>query len=221
MFNPQLIIFDLDGTLVDSAPDIAVALNRSLSQHGVAGASEDAIRDWVGRGPIRLVECALLAAGADVEALRQPVFEGYAHFYGEQLDTHSTLFPGVPEALRTLEDRGYRLAICSNKLFRFITPLLEAYGIAEHFQVLLGGDSLPERKPSPAPLLKLAADFGLAPQDCLMVGDSIHDVHAARAAGMPVVAMSHGYNHGEDIADSRPDALLDTMAELPGLLLPR
>lgn len=214
MFDASLIIFDLDGTLVDSVPDIATGVDRSLADLGYAPAGDSRVREWVGNGSLKLMERALAAAGAEPALLA----EAHAHFlrhYAECLDERSTLYPGVEEALEHLRQRELTLAVCTNKPARFVRPLLEKLGIAGYFEILLGGDELPAKKPDPLPLLHLAERFARRVEQCLMVGDSVNDVDAAHAAGMPVVAVSYGYNHGVDIRDCAPNLVLDNLAALP------
>ena len=190
-FPWKLVLFDLDGTLVDSAPDIAEAVNRMLAELDLPRAGEDVVRGWIGDGARVLLQRALRHGGS-----AQPVDEVMPRFmvhYGDCLLLHARVYPGVHEALDALSARGVAMALCTNKPQRFLPALLEATGIAGHFQALVGGDTLAERKPSPVPLLHLAAKLGQAPGDCLMVGDSAADADAARAAGMPLVLVRYGY----------------------------
>jgi phosphoglycolate phosphatase len=154
------------------------------------------------------------AAGFDFEA----AFARFLEHYGRNLVGESRLFPGVAPALEVLARRGLALAVCTNKPARFVAPLLEALGVAARFAALLGGDSLAERKPHPEPLLHLARQFACPPRQALMVGDSRHDVEAARAAGMPVVGVRYGYGAPGELERFAPDALFDSLAELPAWL---
>lgn len=170
MFAYSLVIFDLDGTLVDSAPNIAEALNGTLQELGLQHFSEATIRSWIGEGVHVLLATALREAGSTRDAdAAMPVMMRH---YEASLLHNPQLYPGVAEALTGLRDAGVTLALCTNKPSRFIAPLLEHLGIAAHFSSVLGGDSLPQRKPDPAPLLQLARHFQRSPQQCLMVGDS-------------------------------------------------
>jgi phosphoglycolate phosphatase len=190
-FPWKLVLFDLDGTLVDSAPDIAEAVNRMLAELGLPRESEGTVRTWIGDGARVLLQRALRHAGS-----MQPVDDVMPRFmvhYGDCLLLRARVYPGVHEALDGLAALGVAMGLCTNKPQRFLPALLEAMGIAHHFQALVGGDTLAERKPSPVPLLHLAARLGEAPGDCLMVGDSAADADAARAAGMPLVLVRYGY----------------------------
>lgn len=214
------ILFDLDGTLVDSVPDLAAATDAMLIELGRPPAGEALVREWVGNGAERLVKRALTGEmeGEPSEADLQRAFPLFMEQYQQHLDGQSRLYPGVQECLAELQDRGLALALVTNKPERFIGPLLAALGIADVFAVVVGGDTLAQRKPHPAPLLHAARQLGVEPAAALMVGDSRNDVVAARRAGMPVVCVPYGYNHGEDIRLTAPDAVVEDLRELVGLL---
>ena len=141
--------------------------------------------------------------------------------YGENTSGRSAPYPGVIEGLESLTAAGYRLACVTNKAAQFTLPLLRDKGLLDLFALVVSGDTLPEKKPHPAPLLHAAAHFGVAPADALMVGDSVSDVKAARAAGFHIICVSYGYNHGRDIREASPDAVIDSLTELRTLLAPR
>lgn len=220
MRRPSLILFDLDGTLLDSAPDLAHCVNVMLAHFGRPPCREDEVRTWVGNGTARLVGRALTGSldgdpGPAVVAEGLPVFMAA---YAQHTLVHSVLYPGARECLAALAEAGYALGCITNKAGRFTEPVLRALGLLDAFGLVLSGDSLPEMKPHPLPLLHAAAHFGIAPADSLLVGDSVTDVQAARAAGFAIICMSYGYNHGRDIHEAQPDAVLDSLSELPGLL---
>ena len=219
-FGARLIIFDLDGTLLDSVPDIAAAVDRSLLDLGLPAPGEERVRRWVGNGAPKLLERALHHAGDRSSTTLDRALTLFLEHYGWAFTVRSRLYPGVAEVVARLAAEGRRLAVCTNKPSQFVVPLLEHFGLVGSFSAGIGGDDLPTMKPDPAPLHHLAARFGAVAEDCLVVGDSRTDVEAARAAGMPVVAVSYGYNHGADIRDSAPDATIDSMAQLPPLLAP-
>ncbi|WP_111413753.1 phosphoglycolate phosphatase [Billgrantia lactosivorans] len=212
----RLVTFDLDGTLVDSVPDLAVAVDAALDALGLPPAGEARVRDWVGNGSLKLMERALAhaAGGPPGEALLARGHEAFLEHYGRDPGSRTQLYPGVRECLDALRGRELPLVLVTNKPFAFIRPILSQFGLERHFALWLGGDSLPQKKPDPAPLLHVAAHFRQPPRACLMVGDSRHDVAAGRAAGFRTLAVPYGYNHGEPIRDSRPDALVDSLAEL-------
>lgn len=213
--SPQLVIFDLDGTLADSAPDLAEAVNRTLAELSLPPAPEARVRGWIGHGSRQLLSSALAWAGvADAPEAAGREFERFMRHYGDCLCRQTRLYAGAQRALAALAADGAALALCTNKPQRFVAPLLDWLGIAPYFAAWLGGDTLPVRKPDPEPLRWLARHAGCAVAQSLMVGDSRTDILAARAAGMPVVALRHGYPDEQGLAGA--DAVLDGFDQLPG-----
>ncbi len=218
--NRKLVVCDLDGTLVDSVPDLAFCVDEMLAQINRPPVGEDKVRRWVGNGVERLVRRALVGQmegepDADLFGRCYPVF---LELYAENVSRRSRLFPGVEQGLDWMASQNIRLACVTNKAERYTIPLLKTLRLYDRFAMVLSGDSLTEKKPSGLPLLHAANHFKLSPEDCLMLGDSISDVKAARVAGFPVVCLSYGYNHGMDIRDAKPDAVIDSLAELPAVL---
>jgi phosphoglycolate phosphatase len=214
-FQPRLVMFDLDGTLVDSAGGIAIALNRALGDLALPAVREEQVRLWVGRGASRLVHCVLeQQQSGDVERLHELLLARFMARYQEDVASASTLYPGVTEMLAACRQADIRLACVTNKPYAPARALLEAMDILEPFDLLLGGDSLAHKKPHPGALLHCLRHFEVAAEQALMVGDSRNDVEAAQAAGIRVAALSWGYNHGEPIEATRPDWLLESLAEL-------
>jgi phosphoglycolate phosphatase len=218
--QPQMVLIDLDGTLIDSVPDLAYCVDALMARLGMPARGEAKVRQWVGNGIERLVKRALLDQldGEPEQALVDKALPIYLELYKENLSKRSRLYPGVKEGLQFLRDAGYKLGCITNKAAAFTEPLLKDLGIYDYFQIVVSGDTLPVKKPDPLPLLHAARFFKVEPSRALMVGDSISDVNAARAAGFQVVCMSYGYNHGQDIRDARPDAVIDSMMQLSGLL---
>lgn len=210
-----LVIFDLDGTLVDSAADIAEALNRTLEDWQLPRVPEATVLTWIGDGVRRLVEQAFTAARSDIDLDR--VMPGFMRHYEACLLRSPRLYDGVVPALEALRARNVTLAICTNKPSAMVAPLLAHLGVQGFFAMVLGGDSLPERKPSGVPLRHIAAAFGVAPTAALMVGDSITDYRAAVDAGMPVALVRYGYPRGLDLATVDAVAVVDDLRALPGL----
>jgi phosphoglycolate phosphatase len=215
-----MILIDVDGTLVDSVPDLGYCVDEMMQRLGRPPHGEAAVRNWVGNGVERLVRRALIGEldGEPDEADFSRAYPIFLDLYAENTSKRSVLYPGVREGLNWLKAAGYPLGCVTNKAAQFTEPLLKDLGVYDRFDIVISGDSLPKRKPDPLPLLHAAEYFGVAPADSLMVGDSVSDVSAARAAGFSIVCMSYGYNHGEDIRLAEPDAVIDSMAELQGLL---
>ena len=218
--KPKMVLIDVDGTLVDSVPDLAYCVDEMMKRLGRPPHGEERVRDWVGNGVERLVGRALVGQ-LDGEPSAEDFARAYPLFlelYRENTAQRSCLYPGVSEGLEYLRSQGYQLGCVTNKAAQFTVPLLKAMGIYDEFGIVVSGDTLPVKKPDPLPLLHAAEHFGVQPSDSLMLGDSRSDVTAARAAGFQVVCMSYGYNHGEDIRDYAPDAMIDSMAELSTLI---
>lgn len=218
--GPELVLFDLDGTLIDSVPDLAAAVDFMLQELGREEAGVDQVARWVGNGADRLVRRAL-AEGDDWLAQRLDASEVAAarkHFnaaYLEHLHHATGVYDGVEALIKVLQSGLTRhIALVTNKPRLFTEPLLESLGWTDVFDCVVCGDDLDEKKPSPKPLLHICEQLGFQPAQALMIGDSRNDVMAARMAGMPVVAVSYGYNHGEDIALSEPDWIIHSMQEL-------
>jgi phosphoglycolate phosphatase len=216
------VLFDLDGTLLDTVQDIALALNRTLLEYGAQALADDEVRCMIGRGSPILIERALVSQGRSADAAAQSAMvERFFHHYGalEEMNEDSAQpFAGVPQLLEALHDAGLRTAVVTNKQHRFAAALLERLGLSAWIDEVVGGDTCERRKPDPQPLLFACESLRVPPFESLMVGDSVNDVQAARAAGIPVVCVSYGYNEGRDPRTLDCDALLDSLAELPALL---
>lgn len=218
--RPTMILIDLDGTLVDSVPDLAYCVDAMMARLGRQPHGEAKVRNWVGNGVERLVRRALIGQleGEPDEADFQVAYPLFLELYRDNTSQRSQLFPGIREGLDWLKAAGYRLGCVTNKAAQFTEPLLRDLGVRDYFEIVISGDTLPRSKPDPLPLLHAAAHFGAEPAQALMIGDSISDVKAARAAGFTIFCMSYGYNHGQDIRDYHPDAVLDSLTEVKGLL---
>lgn len=218
--KPEMILIDVDGTLVDSVPDLAYCVDEMMARLGMPLRGEARVREWVGNGVERLVRRALIdqLEGEPDQALFEQAYPIFLALYAENTSKRSCLYPGVREALDWFKAEGYRLGCVTNKATQFTLPLLRDLGIHDDFGFIVCGDTLPQKKPDPAPLLHAATHFGVAPANALMLGDSISDVKAARAAGFQIVCMSYGYNHGVDIRTANPDAVVDSMFEVKDLL---
>ena len=215
-----MILIDVDGTLVDSVPDLHFCVDEMMKSLDMPLRGEAKVRTWVGNGVERLVRRALIdnLEGEPDDGLFEKAYPIFLELYAENTSKRSCLYPGVVEGLDYLQQAGYKLGCVTNKAEQFTVPLLKALGIFDRFGIVVSGDTLAEKKPHPLPLLHAAEFFGVKPEKALMLGDSMSDVKAARAAGFQIICMSYGYNHGIDIRDSNPDAVLDSMAELQSLL---
>jgi phosphoglycolate phosphatase len=208
-------LFDLDGTLVDTAPDLHAALQETLAAFGHPGTELALVRAFVGQGARRTIERALAHHGVTVdEAGLDARLAHFLAYYGEHIADASRLFPGVAATLEHLAAERRPVACVTNKTEALSRSLLAGIGLGEHFEVVIGGDSLAERKPHPMPLQEACRRLGADPGEALMLGDSITDVDAARAAAIPVVCVRYGY-HGEHAPEELgADALVDTLEDL-------
>lgn len=216
---PSAILFDLDGTLVDSAPDLAVALDQTLNELDLEPVGEARVRNWVGNGARTLVQRALAhvhnanekdISAENIESTLALFLARYQQINGK----YSRLYPGVESALDYWRGQQIEMAVVTNKLREFVPKLLSQLGIDGYFQVLVGGECVAQRKPSPMMLYHACDQLGVDPGHCLMVGDSRHDIGAAKAAAIPVAAVNYGYNHGEAVALSKPDWVVSSFIDL-------
>ena len=210
------LLFDLDGTLVESFPDIALAVNLTLQQLGMAAVDEQRIQNWVGNGSPMLMKRALTGEmdgepDSDLFARAMPLF---FEFYATHSWHRSFLYDGVVDTLQRFQAQGFKMACVTNKPARHTELVLRASGLSAFFGCFIGGDSLPNRKPDPAPLRHAARQIGVRGADCIMVGDSLSDILAAKAAKMPVLCLTYGYNQGIDLSSHGPDALVDHFTDL-------
>lgn len=218
------LLFDLDGTLIDSVPDLALALNRTLSDNKLPTFAEDTVRHWVGNGARVLVQRGLsgnvtvseeIAAQDDyVEA----VLSQFLAHYSETLCSASRLYNGVYETLCKLKEDGYMMGLVTNKPEAFILPILQHYSLDNTFSVTVGGDTLSEKKPSAAPLLHACDALNVQPELCLMVGDSKNDILAAKAAQMKSIGLTYGYNYGEDVGVHSPEWICNHFSEVADIV---
>lgn len=215
--EPQALLFDLDGTLLDSAPDLAQAVDRMLVDLHLAPAGEPLARQWIGNGSRMLVQRALMfgsgnnsVSDSEIDHAQQIFFE---HYRGCMTD-RSRLYSGVFEALTYWHQQGIRCACVTNKPARFTEPLLDHFRLRDIMPVAISGDTLPVRKPDPAPLLEACRRLDVAVDSAVMIGDSRNDVQAALRAGMPVVCVSYGYNHGRPITDEGANLVVDSLLQL-------
>lgn len=216
--NIKLIAFDLDGTLLDSVPDLAVAADQAVQALGYPGVSEEKVRDYVGNGADVLVGRALSQSmtidpelGSELLVKARELFDDFYDKSGHKL---SHLYPAVKETLSELQQAGFTLVLVTNKPSKFVPEILDQHGIDKFFVDVLGGDAFPEKKPNPVALNWLMEKHNCQPQEMLMVGDSKNDILAAKNAGCYSFGLTYGYNHGEPISVSKPDFVADIIADL-------
>lgn len=213
----KLIGFDLDGTLVNSLPDLALSLNSAFAEVGLPQAPEELVLTWIGNGADVLfakgIEWTGKADNFSQDELAQIKLR-FGYFYGENVCNISKLYPHVKETLEALKAQGYILAVVTNKPTKHVLPVLQAFKIDHLFSEALGGQSLPQIKPHPAPLYYLCGKFGLYPHEMLFVGDSKNDILAAKAAGCKSVGLTYGYNYNIPISESEPDYVCEDFAEV-------
>ncbi|KAA8996365.1 phosphoglycolate phosphatase [Affinibrenneria salicis] len=211
----RALAFDLDGTLVDSAPGLAAALDMALQAQFLPAAGEALVSTWIGNGADILVERALRWANADITPARLAETRAqFDQFYARTVEAGSKLFPQVEETLAQLARQGFPLGIVTNKPTPFVAPLLESLGISAYFSLIIGGDDVVVKKPHPAPLYLVLGKLGLRAGELLFVGDSRNDIQAAQAAGCVSAGLTYGYNYGEAIALSHPDYILERFADI-------
>jgi phosphoglycolate phosphatase len=214
-FPFDVVAFDLDGTLADTAPDLAAALNHTLTALGRPTVDPGSVRHLVGQGAKALLRKGLAASGAADEALVEQGFPIYLDFYSANICVGTTCYPALEEAMDALDARGVKLAICTNKPERLTHLLIDALGWSGRFAAIVGADTLAVRKPLPAPLLEAIARAGGGRP--AFVGDSITDADTAKAAGVPFVAVSFGFSD-RPVEQLGADAVIDSFADLVATL---
>ena len=213
----KLIIFDLDGTLIDSIPDLTMGIDKMLAHFNIPPAGVTRVQTWVGNGSLKLVERALVWAKLPAHLLKQ----AHSLFLTEYATCHdgTIAYHGVTEGLHRLAERGLILALCTNKPSIFLPNILSNMGWTNTFACVLGGDSLPVKKPDPTPLLHICNTLDIDKSQAVMVGDSVNDIQAGKNATITTLALSYGYNYGQPIADSNPDGVFDEFGTLVDFIL--
>ncbi len=215
--NKELIIFDFDGTLINSIPDLTLAINKMLSHYNLAPLTIQQVTPFIGNGAKLLVKRALIFAMNNdniPDTLFEEAFRIYLAAYEKDTCVETCLFPGVFETLQYLHKKGYKMAICTNKPYVFIETILDKLNIKQFFTLWIGEDTLPQKKPSAVPLLYLAEKANVSVDNCIMVGDSKNDILAAQNAGMQSIGVSYGYNYNEHIADYNPTIVANNFSDI-------
>ncbi|MGO2340060.1 MAG: phosphoglycolate phosphatase [Psychrobacter sp.] len=222
--DKQLLIFDFDGTLIDSVPDLADATNAMLTTLGKETYPIETIRNWIGNGSRLLVERALVGKVEVLEGeltveeadhAEQVFFEAYKNLSGSK----TVAYPDVDSGLKKLKDAGYTLALVTNKPIRFVPKILQSFGWQDLFSEVLGGDSLSTKKPDPAPLLHVCETLNISSEKAVMIGDSRNDILAGQNANIDTLGLSYGYNYGQDIRELNPTEAFDSFKTLQDYLL--
>ena len=216
----KAVMIDLDGTLLDTVKDLAVAVNLMLKQLDRSPLDEALVRTYVGKGIPNLVKRSLAGAlnGEPDAALCERALPLYLDCYESVNGKYTTLYPGVLEGLDAMRGAGFPLACITNKSERFTLPLMKRMQIDDYFSIVIAGDTLPKKKPDPLPLTHTCEQLGIAPRQMLMIGDSLNDAIAARAAGCPVFCVPYGYNEGADVRELDVDAIVATLYEATKLI---
>ena len=216
--DKKVVLFDLDGTLVDSAPDLALAVNHMLERLDRDAFCPSVIRSWVGNGAATLVKRGLSGSSnidEDIDCeLFEQALEIFLNFYADNLCVDTVTYPNVLKTLKILKSQDYRLVIVTNKPYDFVEPLLSGLELSEFFEFCVGGDSLDKRKPHPMPLLHVCERLDVEVSDCVMIGDSKNDIVAATAANMHSIGVTYGYNYGEDISLYKPNHIVDDFHDI-------
>jgi phosphoglycolate phosphatase len=216
----RAVIIDLDGTMLDTVPDFHIAINRMRAELGLEPISQQAITTMVGKGSDNLIR-EVLALDFDAAGIDQhfpAAMSAYQRHYLVINGDHSAPYDGVVEGLDAMRALGLRMACVTNKPIAFAAPLLAKKGLAPYFEIVYGGDSFPQKKPHPMPMLRVCVDFALAPGEVVAIGDSSNDAEAARAAGCFVLAVPYGYNHGRPIHETDSDGIVSSLLDAASII---
>lgn len=217
--DKKLIIFDLDGTLINSIPDLTLAINKMLEGLDIAPLTIKEVTPFIGNGAKTLVSRSLnyTLKNKVSEELFNKAFPVFMQKYKETPCEETFLYPGVKATLEHLKKSGYKMMICTNKPLEFVEPILDKLNIKHFFQNWIGENSLPEKKPSGAPLIHLANEAKLKIEECVMIGDSKNDILSAQNAKMENIGLSYGYNYNENITQFNPTIVLDKFIDIKKL----
>lgn len=220
-YDKRAILFDLDGTLIDSVPDLAFSINYMLDTLNMPTYNEETIRYWVGNGASTLVKRALLGDVNSDQSVDEKLFtkalDIFLSYYSQHLTDSTQLYPNVFTTLKELKQKGYNLVVVTNKPILFVAPILSGLGIDDLFDFHLGGDSLKVKKPHPQPLLYACSKLNISPHEVVMVGDSKNDILSANSANIESIGVTYGYNYKESIRSYNPSITVDDFAHIAPL----
>ena len=216
----QVVMIDLDGTLLDTAADLALSANLMLKELGMPEQSVPTIQSYIGKGIQKLVKRTLTGQldGEPDTVLFSKALPIYEKHYAKHLSDNTRPYPGVVEGIQSMQQAGFKLACITNKAEAFTLPLLRATGLYDYFEIILSGDSLPKKKPDPMPLIHICEHFQVSPHEALLIGDSLNDAIAARAAGCSVFCVPYGYNEGRDVYALDCDAVVASLVDATQLI---
>ncbi len=216
----KVIMIDLDGTLLNTAEDLALSANLMLKDLGMPEQSTATIGSYIGKGIQKLVKRTLTGQldGEPDSALFAKALPIYEKHYANNLSVNTRPYPGVVEGIKAMQQIGFKLACITNKAEAFTIPLLRSTGLFDEFEIVLSGDSLPKKKPDPMPLLHICKHFGAHPHEALLIGDSLNDAIAARAAGCHVFCVPYGFNEGRDVYELDCDAIVESLLDASKLI---
>jgi phosphoglycolate phosphatase len=220
--NKNLILFDLDGTLIDSGPDLVLAINHMLEKLNKEKFTQEIIHSWVGNGAQTLVKRALLGKSDISEEVDEELFQKsidiFLDFYANNLTVATVMYPNVKNTLESLHNAGFTLALVTNKPYEFVEPILKSFDIDGLFSLTIGGNSLDVKKPDPKPLLYVLDKLNYNIEQSVMVGDSKNDIEAANRTNMDSIAVTYGYNYNQDIRVFNPTCIIDDFADILDIL---
>ena len=217
-FSPRAVLFDLDGTLLDTIADLADAANLALAELGRPARTQDEIHSFVGKGIPHLVRRCMTEGTQASEAEIEHAVAVFRRHYARVTGGRTRIYPGVTDTLDAMRARGLRLAVVTNKAEAFTLPLLERMAIAHYFDTVISGDTLAVKKPDPAVVNLACERLGVSAAEALMIGDSANDALAAQGAGMPVLLVTYGYSEGVPVDTIECDGLLSSVRQLPDWL---
>jgi phosphoglycolate phosphatase len=211
-FTLSCVLFDLDGTLVNTAPDLVACLNESLESHGFQAVSSQQVRPFISYGAVAMIEKSI---GSNDQHTHDKILDDMLIRYENNIARHSHLFLGMSDTLNTIEELGLKWVIVTNKRKRFTTPLVSALNLVDRAACVISGDSTKNPKPHPEPMLTACQDAHVKPEECVYIGDALHDISAGRSANMKTLAATYGYLKPDDKpADWMADALIESPEQI-------